>query len=381
MTCVTSTSFFICVNGEVHGFFKGKRGLRQGNPMSPYLFTLVMEVLTVDSVKVIRDSLDEFEKYSGLKASLEKRKKLLTTLRNSCGASCGVKEILKEERRKLDGRMCVGRRMKVVLVKWVHVYKLANNNIWDMKINPNASWSWRKMLQIRHLIRPFFYYQIGNGNSVKAWCDNWCSLRPLINFLDLCDILSEGFGKQVTVCEFLQISGRAWPPSWVQKYPVFSSVNVHVLHPNNNDLVWKGTDGSAHPFSVARVWESIRAHAASVDWFKLVWFSQCVPKHAFIMWLLMGERLKTQDKLKPWDLKAHPIQAVRLTSSIGIVSKLFQGMHRHNCSHPSPPSEEAQQTFSFLQISAFPTQQSSADLPQPFSFQHPPTCLSTLAGQ
>ncbi|KAL0293737.1 UNVERIFIED_CONTAM: hypothetical protein Sangu_3232000 [Sesamum angustifolium] len=103
--CVTTPMFSVCINGNPHGFFKGSRGLRQGDPLSPFLFVLIMEVLQlmlqqlidqnegfsfhwrsdVASVRIFRHGLDEFAKLSDFMPTHKRVSSFYHGQRSQCG--------------------------------------------------------------------------------------------------------------------------------------------------------------------------------------------------------------------------------------------------------------------------------------------------------
>ncbi|GJS31911.1 RNA-directed DNA polymerase, eukaryota, reverse transcriptase zinc-binding domain protein [Tanacetum coccineum] len=285
MVYLSTASFSACANGDSHGYFKAKRGLRIGDPILPYLFTLVMEVLNlmikrqvnndkrfkyhsgcgklgitslcVDddllllcygdlvSASILRRGLDEFSLASGLyhKGNLPIRY-LGDKGEGSNGmVSVNWKDVCKPKSQGGLGLKYVhswnvalmAKHLRNVAsdkdsiwVKWVKIHKLKGGNIWDVELKRHRFWSWCQMLNLRDDIRNFV--------NIKA-----------------------GLRLNANLCDFIDNGKWIWPRDWNGRFNEVLDVLVPVISNDLEDkVIWIDKKGRQYNFSVSEAWKAIK---------------------------------------------------------------------------------------------------------------------------
>ncbi|XP_018435942.1 uncharacterized protein LOC108808268 [Raphanus sativus] len=65
--------------------------------------------------------------------------------------------------------------------------------------------------------------------------------------------------------------------------------------------LWHHGEGNYRPcFSSKETWEQLRSHHPRLNWTRVVWFQQGVPRFSFITWLAFLDRLATGARSKAW---------------------------------------------------------------------------------
>lgn len=91
-----------------------------------------------------------------------------------------------------------------------------------------------------------------------------------------------------------------WPPDLLSKISELRNVPVPNMVNRRDKVVWCGRNGVKQVEKTSVVWQEIRTRNPRVAWFNLVWFSCCIPKHSFILWLAIRRKLMTQDRMQNW---------------------------------------------------------------------------------
>ncbi|GJU33568.1 RNA-directed DNA polymerase, eukaryota, reverse transcriptase zinc-binding domain protein [Tanacetum coccineum] len=280
----------------------------------------------VESVQTIKRALDKFSSMTDLYLNLGKCIMFCGSLdndtKNAISTILSFKEVFllpksvindieKLFKRFLwnNGESCNGKvkvawmdvsKKESLWVKWINVVKFKIRSVWDVAIDLKDSRGWKCILNLRNMVGEHMRFKIGNGKSVNVWHDKWNSEWSLASKISKKEIFYAGFKDHDCIADMKDAKGWKWPTDWMSKYPWLKDVKDLVLNDCPDKPIWVDNDGNSRNFSTAVVWKDIRGNGVSVDWKDIVWHTNCIPKHTFILWLAVKKKLSTQDRMSKW---------------------------------------------------------------------------------
>ncbi|XP_062118996.1 uncharacterized protein LOC133832701 [Humulus lupulus] len=165
------TSYTVLMNGRLQGGFQGVKGLRQGDPISPLLFVLVMEYLT----RLLQfGAMHHDFRFHPLCKNLKiinlcfVDDLVIFCKANRAFGGLGFGEGSKWNTALLGKYIwAISHQQEALWVKWVHAVYLKGQNFWQYQLKADASWYWCKICHLREMFSQEEIEKAGNTGRFK----------------------------------------------------------------------------------------------------------------------------------------------------------------------------------------------------------------------
>ncbi|GKC42719.1 RNA-directed DNA polymerase, eukaryota, reverse transcriptase zinc-binding domain protein [Tanacetum coccineum] len=236
MTCVTTASFSVCINGEICGFLKGGENIAANHSFKCHhgckelklthmcFVDDLMVLCNADktSTEVVKKTIEEFSCVSGLFPNLNKS---IIFFGSVCEASKKeLLEVLPFKIGKLPMKQSLAELDK--LFKWF---------LWNSgnSAQGKARVSWNLVCRPKE--------QGGLANIVPRKARNDARMKDID-----------------TIADLVHNEAWMWPSEWLSKFPILSHVEVPNLNQENDTVWWINDSNNEVKYSVSTAWHSLK---------------------------------------------------------------------------------------------------------------------------
>ncbi|XP_074304572.1 uncharacterized protein LOC141639314 [Silene latifolia] len=339
MTCISTPTYTLNLNGAQFGFFDGRRGLRQGDPISPLIFCICMEYLSrlmefatrkwyfryhpmckslrlthllfaddllmfskgdVQSIMLILRVLATFSGSSGLKVNAAKSEVVFN----------GVSEVLKQDIAQVSGFQEGTLPFKYlgIPIQPGRLTKADCNVLLEKIVSRIRGIGARKLSYAGRLVLinsiitghlwwhgiMFVKVKKEGGLGIKdAGVWNIASVGKLVNW-----IYTKADRLWVLWIDHVYMKGADWtdyhpPPDSNWNWRNICRVK-DLLVGGYQDSCWTGSTGT---YTISAGYHWLQEPHPPVLWHQDVWDPWVLPKHAFVGWLIYRAALNTRSKM------------------------------------------------------------------------------------
>ncbi|XP_010446053.1 PREDICTED: uncharacterized protein LOC104728823 [Camelina sativa] len=374
--CISTASFSLCINGELCGYFKGTKGLRQGDSISPYLFfpghggflsdvneklhqqsycnsqklqdlylagvshveTLQMSSLgfNIGSLPIrylglplmhrklkiaeyrplIEKIMMRFTTWSARALSYAGRLQLISSVIYGTLNFWMFAFILPKGYIKKIESLCINflwsgdATTDSLWAIWLRNTKIKDVSFWYIDAKKPASWTWKALLNLRHIAGSFLKARLGNGQRLSFWYDSWAPFGPLFGYLGPTGPAQTGISIHAKVAQAWSLTGwnirPARSPRAEDLHIFLTTISVPPSTDFSDGYFWLCGTEELLDFATKKTWEILRPRQDPPPGTEQVWFKGGIPRHAFMMWLMHQDRLPTRERLIRWGLQTKP---------------------------------------------------------------------------